>query len=241
MADDKRRLVETVRTLNQRFGSHTVSRLARQRRRSVQRLATGFDELDTALEGGLPRGRVTELVNTPTSGMTTLALKIVAQAQARRECAVYLDLGQTFDPAYAARCGVLLDRLLLIYADDARQGFNLLRDVAEAGGVVVCDLPFAVMTTPVLRQALTQTMGRLLLPLGRSSTVLLCLVSLPPGHELHDFPLQHYATTRLLLERERWLYRGEEIRGYRARVLVARYKLGRSGQSAIIDVILDDR
>ena len=240
--DDERRLAETIQALNQRFGSRTVSHLTTKRRAPIRRLTTGFDDLDVVLDGGLPRGRIAELVNTPTAGMTTLALKIVAQAQAQEEHAVYLDLGRTFDPAYAVRCGVILDRLLLVHtdvhADPAREGFGVLRDVAEAGGVVVCDLPFAIATTPALRRRLAQTVGRLLLALGRSSTVLLCLVTLPPGQTPGDFPLQHYATTRLLLERERWLYRGEEIRGYRARVLVAKHKLGTAGKSATIDITL---
>lgn len=237
--DDKSRLAETIQSLNQRFGGRTVRRLEAQRRAAIPRLATGFPALDGALGGGLARGRLTEIANRPTAGMVTLALKIVAQAQAQGERAVYLDLGQTFDPAYAARCGVALDSLLLVHARDERQGFGLLRDLAEAGGVLVCDLPLSAATTPALAQALTTVAGRLLLPLGRSSTVLLCLVSLPPGAAPPAFPLQHYATTRLLLERERWLYRGEEIRGYRARVLLAKHKLGTAGQTAVIDITLN--
>ena len=72
----------------------------------VSPISTSFPSLDRALDGigGIPRRRLTEILGAPTSGMATLALKIIATAQAEGNLAVYIDLGATFDPDYAARC-----------------------------------------------------------------------------------------------------------------------------------------
>ncbi len=124
---------------------------------------------------------------------------------------------------------------------DARQAFALLRDFAGSEhGVLVCDLPPTVAASR-LTQSLSASLGRSLLPLSRSSTVLICLVSLPPAQKpsAHKLPLRHYATVRLLLRRERWLYRGADIRGYRAQVIVVKNKSGggaRPGRKVPIDI-----
>lgn len=232
--DEQRRLEKTIDALQIRFGPRAVRQLGEGGRAATARLATGFPALDGALGGGLPRGRIVEIAGAPTAGMATLSLKVVAQAQAQGETGVYLDLEQTFDPDYAARCGVALDRLLLVRPRDAGQAFALLRDFAGGeSGVLVCDLPPAVAADARLAPSLSSTLGRLLSPLARSSTVLICLVSLPAGRASADakLPVRHYATVRLLLQRERWLYRGEDIRGYRAHVVIAKNKLGPAGET----------
>jgi recombination protein RecA len=239
--DAKRRLEKTVEALQMRFGRRALRRGA-ETDDSIPRLSTGFPALDRLLGGGLPRGRIIELFGAPTAGTATLALTTVAQAQAQGQEAVYLDLERAFDPDYAARCGVLLSRVVLIHPQDPAQAFALLRDFATGDGVLVCDLPLSAPADPRLVRALSSTLGRVLIPLSQSSLVLLCLVSLPPGHSAYppDFPLRHYATVRLQLQRERWLYRRRDIRGYRAQVLVAKNKLGKAGKTASIDFIFDN-
>ena len=243
----KEKLEKTVEALRGRFGSRAVRRLGEGAQDATPRLATGFRALDGILDGGLPRGRVVEITGRPTAGMATLALKVVAQAQAQGESAVYLDASAgsaqavegTFDPDYAARCGVILDRLLLVRPRDARQASPLLRDFADSGcGVLVCDLPPVTATRPSLAQTLGTGLGQLLLPLARTDTVLLCLISHPPGQgEIPgEFPVSYYAAVRLQLQRERWLRRGADIRGYRAQVLVAKNKTGAAGQKVTIDI-----
>ena len=231
---DKEKLAKVVEAIRERFGPRAICPQGESARNGAPRLSTGFLALDAALGGGLPRGRVTEITGRPTAGMITLALKIITQAQARGETAVYLDLERTFDPDYAAQCGVALEQLLLVHPHDVKQTFALLRDFASSGcGVLACDLPSALTNAH-----LAQTLGQVLLPLAQSATVLLCLVSLPPGQG--PFPLEslaaYYAAARLQLRRERWLHRGKEIRGYRAQVLVAKNKLGPAGQQATIEI-----
>jgi recombination protein RecA len=107
------RLVELVAAAQRRWGARAlvqgVSHIA-----APAALATGLPPLDTLLDGGLPRGRLTEFLGTPTSGMTTIALQALAHTQARGEIGAFLDLRGTFDAGYAAACGVDLASLLLV-------------------------------------------------------------------------------------------------------------------------------
>ena len=243
--DDKRRLEKTIEDLQTHFGPRSVGRMGEGSPGRADHLATGFPSLDDVLRGGLSRGRITEIGGAPTTGIVTLALKVVAQAQAQGDTAVYLDLEQTFDPVYAARCGVALERLLLVRPDDEQQACALLRDFAEGErSVLVCDLPSTTGNGSRLAQLLPETLGRLLAPLDRSSALLLCLVPQPPGRTppAPQLPLRHYATLRLLLERERWLHQGQDVRGYQAQVHILKNKEQPelTGISVEIDVTFDD-
>jgi recombination protein RecA len=96
-----------------RWGQRALRIFGQPTTESLAVLPTGFAELDTALGiGGLPRGRMSELLSMPTSGKTTFALRTLAQAQALGDRAGYVDLPAIFDPEYAAWCGVDLADLL---------------------------------------------------------------------------------------------------------------------------------
>ena len=239
--EDKRRLEKTVSALQARFGRRAVRRLGQHPDKPHPRLTTGFSTLDKILGGGLPRGRITEIAGVPTSGMATLALKTMAQAQAQGEIAIYLDLQQTFDPHYAARCGVVMEQLILIHPYDERQAWALLEEfVAGAAGIVVCDLPLRAFSSEPIVQALSASLERLLAPLAKSSTILICLLSLPPAAPPASAPqnmaLPHYATVRLLISRERWIYRRHDIHGYRVQVRVVKNKLGPTPASKAVEI-----
>lgn len=155
-ADDDRRqrLEKTVADLHQRYGIRVIGR-ASSAADAPPVIPTGFPALDKALGiGGLPLGRLSEIVGIPTSGMATLALKVIAEAQSggqdRSPLAAYLDLEKTFDPDYAARCGVNLERLLIVRPYTIRQGIAMLPDFALNGGfaVLVVDAPLQALTAP---------------------------------------------------------------------------------------------
>ncbi len=240
-ADDrKRRLDKTVADIQNRFGLRAIGRPAPATHAVIP---TGFAALDEALGiGGLPIGRVSEIAGAPTSGMATLALKVVAQAQSTNATAAYIDLDKTFDPDYAARCGIDLERLLLIRPYTVRQALDMLPDFATGGGfrVLVCDAPLTALAPPDAAENLARVLGRIVAPLSRSGCALLFLSALPPGSapSLDDYPgqtaLPHYAAIRLLIQRERWLYRRHDVAGYAAQVLVVKNRLAAAGRHAAI-------
>lgn len=243
--DRRRRLEKTVADLHQRFGIRVIGRATRPAAPPV--IPTGFPALDEALGiGGLPLGRLSEIAGVPTSGMATLALKLVAQAQAAGQghLAAYIDVEKTFDPDYAARCGVDLERLLVIRPYTVRQALTMLPDFSLNGGfaVLVVDAPLHVLTTPDTADALAETLGRIVAPLSRSRSALLFLSGLPPGSapSLAGYPahvaVPHYAAVRLLIRRERWLYHRRDVAGYAAQVQVVKNRLAAEGHYADIAI-----
>jgi recombination protein RecA len=210
--------------------------------------------LDKALTiGGLPRGRISEISGVPTSGMATVALKIIAQDQSQSSAggAIYIDPAHTFDPEYAVRCGLELSQLILVRPYDMEQALTILADFILSGGVscLVFDAPASVVTDAQPAQVLSTNLGRLIAPLSQSGCVLLFLTSLPAGTDPETAKsllssvgsaLPHYASVRLHIQRERWIYRKRDIRGYQAQVAVIKNKLGPAGQEATIEIIFDD-
>lgn len=273
-AERKVSLEMTVAALQDRWGGRVIHRLRKGHADTFPHVPTGFPSLDEALGiGGLPRGRISEIIGVPTSGMATIALRVVANAQEQGHAqaasgstaSIYIDLDRTFDPEYAARCGLDLSQLVLVHPYDTRQALAILQDftqnaglTGEGIGVLVFDAPFSLLAESQPAQAFSATLGRLLAPLGRSSCVLLCLTSLPVNSNPHsaarskasepsmaepsmvDYPdnstLPHYATVRLFIQRERWIYKERDIRGYQAQVMVIKNKLGAAGKQTSITI-----
>lgn len=246
-AEKKRRLEQTVAGLQARWGVRAVRRLGEDVTTPslTPHIPTGFAALDKALViGGIPRGRVTELIGIPTSGMSTLALKIAANAQEGGRTAIYFDLDHTLDPDYAARCGVVLDQLAVARPEGVPQTTGLLHDLVLTAGaaILVLNLHSGLLAQAGITQTLSNTLARLMAPLAKTDSALLCLTALPPRRDtaLKHYPaginLPHYAAVRLLIQRERWLYKRQDIRGYEAQVEVVKNKFGPAGQRAPIAI-----
>ncbi|MFN2134714.1 MAG: hypothetical protein ACK2UK_02085 [Candidatus Promineifilaceae bacterium] len=248
-ATRKEKLDQVIGAIQKRWGSGAISRSSEQLARDTPRIATSFPSLDDATgAGGIPRGRIIELLGRPTSGMTTVALRIVAQAQADEGAAVYIDLERNFDPVYALRRGVLLEQLILVHPFDAGQALDMLPDFVRNGGfnLLVCDMPVRVQDKESTGRKLASTLGRLLAPLSKSNSTLLFLTTLAgqAGDGTPFYPQQatlpHFATLRLLFQRERWLYRQRDVHGFETRVIVIKNKLSTPGQEARIAIYFDE-
>jgi len=125
-------------------------RLASSEARLPALIPTGFDVLDRALAGGLPRGHITELFGESSGGKTTLALAIVAHAQENGLSAAWLDAEHVFDPAYATQRGVSLERLPVVRADTAEESLEIARQLAGSGGIDLLALDSAAALTPAV-------------------------------------------------------------------------------------------
>ncbi len=214
-------LSDVMATLQQQWGPRAL-RPMRDLERDTPTLPTGFPALDAALgRGGIPRGHITALSGAPTAGLRTLALHIITQAQATGSVAVYLDLGQTFDPAYAVRCGVALDDLLLVWPQPPAAALTLLADLvaSQSAGIIVLDIPPEV--APALGEAdLSAALRHLAPALARSGGALLCL-----SGENSSQALRHHAALCLRLTRTRWLRRRGDVPGWEVEVTVLKDKL----------------
>jgi len=241
-----KRLEMTVAAVQRRWGPKALRRLeASATTAEIPHIPTGFPDLDKALGiGGVPRGRVTEILGTPTSGMATLALRIIVSAQADGDTAAYLDLGCTFDPDYAARCGVNPARLLLVRPHTGGEALEIAHSLIASGaaGVLVFDSVSQLLAEPHGAQAMSAALRRLIGTLAGSPCALIFLTPLYFGDatSLHNYPsgfaLPHYAAVRLLIEKERWIRKRRDVRGYQARVTVHKNRLAVVGQQVTIAI-----
>ena len=238
MAGKKEKAEKVISAIQKRWGRRIIGRSKGALTQPIAHIPTGFPQLDKALGiGGIPRGRISELLGAPTSGMATVALKIISHAQQRGGMTVYLDVGQTFDPDFALRCGVRLENLRLIRPHNLSQALAILVDLIINGGIelLIFDLPVNLQSGQVPAPKFTASMGRLLAPLSKSGGTLIFLTSLRPlNNSLAAYSdqvtLPHFATVRLLLQKERWLYEQQDVRGYEAQAWVIKNKLARPGQ-----------
>lgn len=242
--DNKRRVEQLITGLNAQLGRRLVQP-ARQLAAAVPVVTTTFPPLDAALGvGGIPRGCLTEIVGNPTAGVVTLALKTLTAIQQQGQAAVYLDMAGTFNPDYAARCGIHLDSLWVVRPTPMALAWTILTDLLEDDGVggIIFHVPPEALDQPDFLTQSRPVLSRLPTRLRRSSAVLLALTPLhDPGDDLltcypSGYGLRHLAAVRLWVQKEKWLYRRRDIQGYQSRVLVAKNKLAPAGQTATISV-----
>jgi recombination protein RecA len=211
-------------------------------------IPTGFPELDKVLGiGGIPRCRITEILGAPTSGVSTLALKIISASQGMGDVAVYVDLGRTFDPGYAVRCGVDMGSLYLVRPGTGREALGITQALVDSGGVgtLVFDSIPHLLRGSLRAGDVSAVFDRLNVLLHRSPCTPIFLTPHQFGRVLSvdKYPgggaLPHYATIRLLVEKERWIRGRRDIRGYHSRVGVLKNKLGQAGKTAMIAITFD--
>lgn len=227
-------LRQLIATVQRRWGKRALRRLGDSAGHPVSTIATGFADLDRALQiGGVPRGRLTELLGTPTSGMTTLALTMLAGTQARGDVAAYVDLSRTFDAEYAALVGVDLPSLLLVRPSSAADALEIVQALVASGGVGVLVVDSLALLQIVPRDAalLEQALRALPGPLAASPCALVALTPLPYAPEMTralaftGSLVAHAASIRLHVVREAWLPAAHGPPGCHARISVLKHRL----------------
>lgn len=239
----KRKLEMAVAHIHRRFGPRSLTRghlpSADSSASSIPHIPTGFPRLDRALGiGGLPKGRLSEIVGLPTSGKTTLALKFLVQAQADGGQVVFIDQARYLDPDYAHRCGLDFSRFRVGDPYDLQEALVMTEALARGGGLAA--LVFGALDVfwsdrEAVRH-LTAMLDRLSAPLARSGTALLFLHTAAVDGSSAIPALAHYASVRLQVVRERWLHRHADIQGYEARVEVLKNRFGPAGRAVTLKI-----
>jgi hypothetical protein len=228
------RLAAMIASIQKQWGTAGLQPLSKMTHQSaLPGLSTGFAALDAALGvDGIPLGQTTELLGRPTSGMTTLAYRIVAATQQQGQYAIYVDLESTFSPDYAVGCGIDLHTLFLARPETELEALDIARDLIQQGsvGVIVLDLGLALPDIHALR--------RFAAILARSGCVVLLLIALADGANPRAVLSGTPAALRLFIEREMWLTRYGDIRGYRTNItILGRHKA--AGRQVTIDIDFD--
>ena len=149
LKEKKKSLEAAISQIDQNFGKGSVMRLGQQEALDIEAISTGSLSLDLALGiGGLPKGRIIEIYGPESSGKTTLALQVVAEAQKAGGICAFVDAEHAMDPAYAKKLGVKTDELLISQPDTGEQALEITDTLIKSGSVSVLVVDSVAALTP---------------------------------------------------------------------------------------------
>jgi len=266
MADEKGRekaLETTIAQLRKRFGNGTIMKLSDGATLAAESIPTGSIALDAALGiGGIPKGRITEVYGPESSGKTTLAQHIIAQAQKAGGVAAFIDAEHAMDPEYAAKCGVDVDNLYISQPDNAEQALEIAEALVRSGAVdvVVVDSVAALVPRAEIEgemgdahmglqaRLMSQALRKLVGAIKRSNTAVIFTNQLRqkigvffgnPETTSGGNALKFYAAVRLDIRRMEAIKKGSEVIGNRTRVWVKKNKVAPPFKKAEFDIMYD--
>src|ERR671920_1161396 len=137
-ADRGKAIESALANIEKKFGKGSIMRLGERPHEEIGSISTNCLSLDAAIGvGGMPRGRIIEIYGPESSGKTTLALQVVAQAQAKGGMAAFVDAEHALDATYAAKLGVNLENLLVSQPDNGEQALEIVEVLVRSGSVDV--------------------------------------------------------------------------------------------------------
>ena len=160
VSEKKKALETALSQIEKQFGKGAVMKLGQNSTMNVEAIPTGSLSLDIALGiGGLPRGRIIEIFGPESSGKTTVALHVVAEAQKLGGEAVFIDVEHALDPVYAKALGVDIDSLLVSQPDTGEQALEICEALVRSGAVdvVVVDSVAAMVTKAEIEGEMGET------------------------------------------------------------------------------------
>ena len=258
------RMQDAIREIKTKFGDDSIMMLGEKPHVDVNTIPTGSIGLDAALGvGGVPRGRIIEIFGPESSGKTTLALHIVAEAQKLNGICAFIDAEHAMDPEYSQRLGVKIDQLLISQPDNGEQALEIVDSLVRSGKIDVIVIDSVAALTPkdeiegdmgayhVGKQArlMSQALRKLTAIVAKSKTVVIFINQIrmqigvmfgnpetTPGGKA----LKFYTSVRLDIRRIAQIKKGDEIMGGRVRVKVVKNKVAAPFKQTEFDLMYNE-